>query len=272
VCINFNELKPIVELFTQNDLTEIIHLQPDGWSDILPFYNFYIKTNFCYPIKIKIEDKIAGIGVAILHEDTAWLAHIIVHINHRNKGLGSVITQSLIDFVMKKQYKTILLIATKLGESVYSKLGFEKETEYINFKQEEPLIINDNSIAFNAIFQQQILALDEQISGEQRKQLLLPHLPHAKLIIENNLVRAAYLPTLGEGAIIADNEEAGIKLLNIKHTAIRRTAMPIDNKVGCDFLFNNGFTEVFRGTRMFLGKRIKTKFENNYSRIGGNLG
>jgi GNAT superfamily N-acetyltransferase len=265
-------LELTIKNIIQNDFAEISHLQPEGWSNILPYYNFYVNSNFCHAVKITQNNKILGVGAAIMHEHTAWLGHIIVHTDHRNKGLGKMITQSLIDFLYPKQIKTILLIATTLGEPVYRRLGFEKETEYINFKQEKNLTLLSEGMAFSKAYEKQILDLDQKVSGELRSRLLSPHLEHAKLIIENNCVHGFYLPTLGEGCIIAESEEAGIKLLGIKHTAPKKTAMPINNKAGCEFLLRNGFTEAFRGSRMWLGKKISSQPENNYSRIGGNLG
>lgn len=261
-----------VDKLTLRDLEETKVLQPEGWSDITPYFNFYIHSNFCYPIKIVSGNQIVGVGNAIIHSDTAWLSHIIVGIQYRNRGLGALITKSLIDIVHKQKIPTILLIATKSGEPVYQKAGFVKETEYQSFIQEKKFIINDESIPFHSSYEKQILDLDKKISGELRGALLKPHLHESRLIVDNQMLKGFYLPTLGEGMIMADADDAGIKLLSIKHREIQRTALPVNNRAAHQFLLKQGFAEGFKGTKMFLGKPISCCPEKNFSRIGGNLG
>jgi ribosomal protein S18 acetylase RimI-like enzyme len=262
-----------VENLIQNDLACLSQLQPEGWPDILVHYKFYLNSTFCLPVKIEIDNKIVAIGAAIMHKQTAWLGHIIVHEEYRNKGLGSTITQSLIESLHKADYKTILLIATKLGEPVYKKLGFEKETEYVSYATpQNNLNIFEDVIPFEIGFKKQLLELDYLATGEMRKHILTPHLLNGKLILENKSVKGFYLPTLGEGLIIANTPDAGKKLLMNKLTTGSRMALPADNTVGVEFLLQNGFTEGFRGAKMRLGQKIICRPEIIYSRIGGNLG
>ena len=111
------------------DLNFIAELQPLGWQDIVPTIDFYTKSHFCLPIKVTIDKKIVAIGTAIVHNDIAWLAHIIVHPDNRNQGIGNLITKTLVENLESKRCDTIYLIATALGEPVYKKLGFETETD-----------------------------------------------------------------------------------------------------------------------------------------------
>jgi len=96
------------------DLELITALQPPDWPNIIPSIEFYIISTFCFPIKLIIDNKIVGIGTTIIHNDIAWLAHIIVHPEHRNQGIGKIITQTLVDSLQTK-CDTIYLIATDLG-------------------------------------------------------------------------------------------------------------------------------------------------------------
>ena len=106
-------------------------LQPEGWTDIVPDFKFYIKNIFCNPIKIIQDDIIVGIGSRILFKDTGWLGHIIVDEGYQNKGIGTYIVEYLRDYLSREGACTISLIATKSGSQVYGKLGFSKETEYL---------------------------------------------------------------------------------------------------------------------------------------------
>ena len=86
------EIKPLV----QNDLISIPPILPPGWDSAMPSIQFYTTSDFCFPIKVTIGNKIVGTGTSIIHNDVAWLAHIIVHPDHRNQGIGKLITESLI--------------------------------------------------------------------------------------------------------------------------------------------------------------------------------
>ena len=119
----------------QSEVGLLIDLQPQGWRDISPIFDFYSKSAFCFPVKATIDNKIVGIGTTVIHNDIAWLAHIIVHHDNRNKGIGQLITQTLVDSSKAKKCHTIYLIATDLGAPVYEKIGFETETEYLFFRQ-----------------------------------------------------------------------------------------------------------------------------------------
>jgi GNAT superfamily N-acetyltransferase len=255
------------------DLDKIPDLQPPDWDNIIPVLKFYCSSQFCNPIKIVENGIITGIGTSILHHDTAWLAHIIVHPDHRNKGLGKTITSALVNDLDRKKFRTILLIATPLGEFVYRKLGFEYITEYIFFRDgrcdpPDLFVISE----FDEKYRVQLFELDRQISGEIRRELLSPHLAPAKLIVSNSKLEGFYFPTLGEGLIMAKNEEAGLKLLQLKLSSTSKIALPADNKKGVEFLLQNNCKEFKRAVRMHLGDKLSWQPENLYSRIGGNLG
>ena len=77
-------------------MSEIKNLQPEGWSDIIPDFEYYIKSPFCNPIKTKINNKFIGIGTSIIFDKTSWLAQIIVDSNFRRRGIGQQIVQELL--------------------------------------------------------------------------------------------------------------------------------------------------------------------------------
>src|SRR5688500_3639509 len=125
----------IFDLFP-DELNDLIALQPEGWPDIRPHFQFYFNSSFCSPIKLVADKKIVGIGSCIYHRETAWLGHIIVHKEFRNQGIGTKITQALVERALEINSSTISLIATELGEPVYAKLGFRKESDYCFFTKE----------------------------------------------------------------------------------------------------------------------------------------
>jgi len=263
-----------VEPFGFSDLSQLDPLQPHGWSSIIPFYQFYSQTDFCYPIKFMSGGKIIGIGSAILHGHTGWLAHIIVDTNFRGQGIGTKITQELVQQARRSGAKTISLLASALGEPVYRKLGFVKDTDYLFLKGEKVVTSHHKkSIPFNTTFKNGILELDARISGEDRSKLLTPHLASAKIIMDQNNLSGFYLPSLGEGLIIAETPEAGSALMSEKYQdGEGRAVLPKENEVGISFLLKNNFTQFLTGSRMHLGTEIDWHPSKIYNRIGGNLG
>lgn len=261
--------------FTENDLQFIPQLQPPDWIDVTPVYRNYLQADFCNPMTIELEGKVAGVGNTILHKDSVWLSHIIVNPNIRNKGIGTHLTQALIDSV-KDHYDTILLIATPLGEFVYNKLHFETENEYIVFKREETqsnFAVSENIIPYQDTFKEQLLTLDQMISAEDREVSLSKHLPASSVYITNGIVEGYFIPGIGEGTIVANTPVAGIELMKLKfNSPVDKGILPAENKAGIEFLQQHGFKEIAKIKRMRLGKPISWQPDKIYNRVGGFLG
>ena len=265
---------PEIAPFTSRDLNAVAELQPDGWPDIFPSIQYYCKSDFCFPLKATLAGKVVGIGTVIIHGYTAWLAHIIVSPNHRNAGIGSAITKALIDFSQRNSCRSLLLIATALGEPVYKKFGFEVETKYLFFDNGMSLSpqVSPEISVFQKIHEEPLFELDRMVSGEDRKKLLGEHLNNTLVFVENNLLKGFFMPTLGEGLIIADSQAAGLALMKLRTASTKKFCIPVLNEIALNFLSQHGFTEYRRASRMILGEKVAWDGSKIYSRIGGNLG
>ncbi len=261
---------------TATDLEELRKLQPEGWSDIIPETEFYIRSPFCFPLKAQTENCMAGMGSAIIYENTAWLAHIIVHPDFRNRGIGLHIVNELLQIVECRHIKSCLLIATELGRPVYTKAGFRPVTEYVFMIRENampPGSCSTNVISYTGKFRKQLLQMDKLITGENRESLLSLHMDESLLYVSDDALHGYYMPSLKEGPVIADTQEAGLELMKIKCAASQRVVLPADNLLAIDFLGKNGFVQSStQGTRMIRGSDIDWQPGNIYSRIGGNFG
>ncbi len=258
-----------------SDIRYISELLPFGWEGVIPIIDWYTNSNFCFPIKVRINKKIVGIGATIIHNKTAWLAHIIVHSDYRNQGIGKVITQTLVDIAHSKGCETVYLLATELGEPVYKKIGFEIETEYIIFSCEltnKTFNCPENIIAINRDFKKQILDIDRLVSGENRILLIEQHLSKGFLYLQENEVQGVYFPSLGNGLIIATTYIAGQELMKLRLKSKDFAAFPIDNLFGTEFMKQNKFKENRTEKRMRLGNKRDWQPQNIYNSIGGNLG
>ena len=263
-----------IQPIAYRDLHKVLDLQPPGW-DIMPSIEFYTQHDYCFPIKLTRDQKIIGIGTTIIHNDVAWLAHIIVHPDYRNQGIGIFITQKLVDRVRAENCDTVYLLATELGEPVYKKTGFEVETEYLSFKGtiESGVTVDMKNIFPNAgDFQKQIAQLDQQVSGEDRMFHLKSYLPSGYVYVQENEVMGYYLPTLGDGLIIATGDEAGFELMKLRLQSKDFAVFPGDNKNAIAFMQKLGFEEFRTQKRMRLGNQRHWEPTGIYNRIGGNLG
>jgi GNAT superfamily N-acetyltransferase len=264
-----------ISAITKNDIEALRELQPEGWPDIIPFFNFYTNNSFCKPLKFTKQNRIIGIGSAIIFPSSAWLGHIIVPPDYRNQGMGSIITQTLVEHAKGINCQTISLIATDLGKPVYEKLGFLTKTNYQFYKKDDlkpSNIISDLTQPATSEFFSDILALDKQAYGEERSELLLPHLENAQIYVENNLLKGFYLPTLGEGLIVAKDTNSGIELSKLMFKTRNTIVLPQENEGSIKFLKQEGFTLIKSASKMYLGENLDTEQQLIFNRSGGNVG
>ena len=276
ICKMDGEMLMIIEDIQLKDMEQVKKLSPKDWGDITPIIKYYIHSSFCFPMKVCIDKKIVGIGTGILHDQTAWLAHIIVHSQFRNQGIGSKIVQELINIIRTKGYSTISLIATESGFPVYKKAGFREITRYqflVRDQQRRKTYSKSNHIvAYQEKYKSDLLSLDATITGEERSNLLVSCLSDCCVYLKDSRVTGFYMPNLGEGMIVADDAEAGIELMKIKYSTCDKAVLPIENRIGIEFLKENGFSETIQARKMILGEEILWEPSKIYSRIGGNLG
>ena len=262
--------------FTFDDLRRIRHLQPEGWTDIVPEFEYYLRKPFCFPIKVTIGDQIAGTGAAIALGSTGWLAHIIVDPAERKKGLGTLIVNELMHILRGQGVRTFLLIATEAGKSLYLRTGFRIKTEYIFHKRETPCPEyrhTANIVSFSQNFRRELLNIDRRVTGENREELLGYSLENASLFISDSALLGYYIPGVGEGPVIALTAEAGLELMKLKYANVSKAVLPAENITGLGYLRSMGFEMTpTRGTRMVMGEDIPWEPEKIYSRIGGNFG
>lgn len=258
-----------------SDTQKLINLTPEGWPSIVPQFEFYTNTDFCFPIKITINSEIIGVGTTIIHENTAWLAHIIVSPKHRNKGIGKIITKKLIEQAYQKNCETILLIATELGAYVYEKLDFNTDTTYLFYKISENTkkhIPSKFVIPYEKEMKEEILAIDKKTTGENRIKIIEPHLKNTLVYVNNKIIEGVFMPTFGEGFITAITPTAGIELLKLRLNTRQNVIVPADNITVTEYMNLNNHKVVYKAKKMRLGKEIPMSLSNIYARIGGYLG
>lgn len=263
-----------IELLEAEDIALLNKVQPEGWYDIRPIHRYYFDEEHCFTYKLMVEGEIAGIGTIIYHRNIAWLAHILVKESFRKRGFGIAISKHLLEESEKNNIETVYLKATDMGAPLYSKLGFETETEYIAYKDFKPYSgqLSSNICAYNHDLNEEVLGLDFDITGEIRVADLNPVLDSTYLYVKNNVVEGVYYTELGDGHIIADTEEAGLELMKFRLTSAEDAIFPQENSSAKEFMENLNVKASYTIKRMRLGKKQVLDFSKMFNRIGGYLG
>ncbi len=265
----------IVHEFDIKRLESVGRLQPPDWNDIKPFFEFYARNDFCRPVMVLDGADIIGVGNATSNGATGWLAHIIVDRDYRGMGVGSLLTGHLVDHLRALGCRTILLIATEAGRKLYERFGFETVDEYLRFDDVMVLqdVQNGNVRRYRKDDFERLMALDREVSGEDRSSMLAQFLEEARVYAPGPAVEGFFLPALDEGLIVAANDEAGLTLLELKHNRRRRrTVVPEENGAAVRYLSSMGCEVVSRIPRMILGEKISWRPELIFSRAGGFYG
>lgn len=256
------------------DLSAVKSIQPPDWNNIVPMHEFYLNSDFCKTFKCLVNDQVIAIGTAILHPEVAWIAHVIVAPEHRNKGLGLMLTDYLVKYIQSHHLQTIYLLATPLGEPVYKKLGFIPEGTYTFYREglkpEKPTL--ECIQGYHSSYLSDILEMDYLAYGEPRELRLEPFLDSTLLYIENKKLIGFYVPDFGEGLIISKAKEAGIKLQSLRLQTQTVAIVPDDNKAMNEFFKQHQY-DVFRNaTRMRLGIERPLNPGLIYQRVSGQIG
>ncbi len=278
-------LRPLEE----SDKEALLDLQPPGWRDIVPVFEWYVRAPFCVPIGAFDGKTLTGAGSAILFKSTAWLGHIIVHPEWRRQGVATTVITRLLEQIEIAGIPGVCLVATDDGKALYERFGFTEICAYDVFERDAPRAqhgrpefssnrtgpatdVFPGVAAAAAPDYEEILRLDQRISGEDRLELLRLHLATSRIVRSEGSVCAAFFPELGEGLLEAESEEAAAGLLPLRLRGSSRCVLPEPNRAGRALLEHQGFLRTRRGTRMHRGAGPTFRPECLYSRIGGNLG
>lgn len=249
---------------------------PDWNTDLSSIFFFHFGQPYFHPIAAELDGMLVGCAMGLWNGNAGWLGNIIVLPEYRSYGIGSALTDYLVGFLQAKECTSMILIATKMGEPVYRKLGFETVSQYIFLEREKaPVPARTSGIRpLNPKDTSRLLELDRVITGEDRRPFLSRFLvgswghetPSGEL-------DGFYLPSLKPGPVLAINDEAGKDLLLFKISqGSKIIIVPEENLTALQFLLQNDFKETIRAPRMTLGKDVDWHPEWVYSRGAGYCG
>jgi GNAT superfamily N-acetyltransferase len=272
LCFLLFSLMEIRKLSPQ-DIPLIKDLTPDDWSDITPYFQFYLNLDNCQTFLFLEAENIIGTGNINYSADLAWLSHIIVLPAYRGNGVGSRITEFLLAETRKHRCSQVILAATAMGEPIYKKSGFVPVCKYLFFKSGSLNL--QSSMEIQDLLpedQKQVLEMDLSVTGEDRS-YLFKNAFKGHVIKTGSKILGYYLPEVWDGPVIASDSKAGLALLNLKLQQKGFVVLPENNKVAVNALLESGAEEFHAPvTRMILHPPFSWFPENIYGRIAGAFG
>jgi GNAT superfamily N-acetyltransferase len=248
---------------------------PEEWHfDIISFMKLHFGKNYFFPLVAENSGEIVGVGNGIYTGRSAWLGNIIVREDERGRGIATRITQSLLNNLQKMNCTSFLLIATKQGEPLYRKLGFETTDHYHFFKITKPMPPPEQSHIRNiaGVNTEMLLKLDRLATSEDRQELLSEFTGKGFLFSKHD-ANGFYLSDFDQGLIVANKPEAGLSLLQLKVSmGTQSVVIPDKNTTALEFMVQMGYRSHGSAPRMLLGDPLNWKPEYIYSRAAGYCG
>jgi ribosomal protein S18 acetylase RimI-like enzyme len=115
----------IQKVETMEQLIEVINFdRPDDCTDWGPILDFW-KTMYSYIGYF--DGKVVTMATAIVHHGKVFLSTVGTKPDYRNRGYGTAISKYALQSAIEASGSTIsLLHASKMGKSVYEKIGFKE--------------------------------------------------------------------------------------------------------------------------------------------------
>jgi ribosomal protein S18 acetylase RimI-like enzyme len=250
---------------------------PEWKTDISQQFTVYFGQPYFHPIVAELAGDIVGCANGLLNQAAGWLGNIIVLPEYRGQGIGSALTAHLVEYFRLQGCTSQVLVATKLGEPVYAKLGFTVRSTYTFLRSEEavparptPHVRRAEPGDFEAMRE-----LDREITGEKRTAFLEQFLADGWVYQADAPVPLAgfFLPGLASGPILARDSGVGLELLQFKlGLGCTFVVVPTANQPALDFLVGAGFQVESTAPRMTLGAELDWKPGEVFSRGGGYCG
>lgn len=221
-------------------------------------------------------------------DDIAWIAMVLVDESARGLGLGRKMLEHALDFLKKRQVKTIRLDATEMGKPLYGKLGFMEEYQVIRYMRPatNDLLPAPANVMRKQPVNEKIPAFDHRISATNRTNLIR-HLDQEKDSLlaarsdtTGNLTAYAGVRPgnrafqIGPAVALEANDGKAVLDAILLQTSSRAVFIdiPVENRAAMDWAISNDFTEQRRFTRMYLGEKVRDLPQHIWASFGPEKG
>ncbi len=236
----------------------------EGWGDRRVKMRFVAEHPQCAPFIAEADGAVVGTGVATVNGTVGWIGTIWVDVAWRRRGLGRALTIATMEAAEAAGCRTLVLVATRVGQPLYEGLGFEVQTWYRIL--EAPGIESGPRAARVRTFRPSDLpsmaALDAAATGEDRRHLLAAFAaPDTSLCLDRPdgglggfVVRAPW----GGGATVAPDPDDAMVLLHARRLVAGpdkrvRAGLLADNEAGLARLVADGWTDAWQAPRLIRG-------------------
>jgi GNAT superfamily N-acetyltransferase len=245
----------------------------DDWGDRRSWFEFAVASPQCRTFVAETATgEVVGTGVATVNGPVGWIGTIWVAPAWRGHGVGRLLTEAPIEAAEDAGCRTLVLVATEVGQPLYERLGFTVQTWYRIV--EAPGIAPDAPGADIIDARRTVrtwrpddldamAALDAAATGEDRRHLLAAFAsPDGTRVVVGTddrprgfVVRAPW----GGGATIAPDGDDAMAVLDARRRAsgpertVRAGVVEL-NTDGLARLEAAGWTEAWRAPRLVRGE------------------
>ena len=202
--------------------------------------------------------------------DVAWVGMVLVHPEHRRRGIGRALLIHCIAWLQARRMRCIKLVATPAGKQVYDILGFKSEWMLVRWEHAGLQVAKPADARvrpWRASDLRVIAPLDTSAFGVSREKLVeaLASQSRFALVLETVRGRVAGYGFMRPGSratylgpIAAASDEVGLQLVEALLTNITGERVfwdiPDANTAAGDWARQHGFTQQRMLTRMHLGE------------------
>jgi len=188
----------------------------------------------------------------------AWIGMMLVHPDHRRKGIASALMQRALEYLNASGVECIKLDATPAGEPVYARLGFQQEWRFNRWQKpsdESPVLVHPSSP------QTLPCEIDLAAFGVDRGHWLRLLADDSAVVVHDNgfgMLRSGRVATY-LGPITAEGADAAADIVDTLLSGVHGPVvwdMPSPNTAGEQLARSRGFEPVRDLTRMWMGKRL----------------
>jgi ribosomal protein S18 acetylase RimI-like enzyme len=245
----------------------------DDWGDRRSWFQYATTQPGISPF-VAVEraadgsERLVGTGVASAHGPVGWVGTIWVDPGRRGTGLGRALTQATIDVLDAAGCRTLLLVATEVGQPLYERMGFSVATRYRILEapgiDPGPAPADPGIRAFRPDDFGAMVALDRAATGEDRAAALARFAtPVSTRVLEGAAgVRAFVIRApWGGGATIAASTGDALRILDARRRASGpggrvRVGLLEENAEGLAALAAAGLTPIWSAPRLVRGEPL----------------
>ena len=160
-------------LMTTSDIPAAMRLKEfAGWNQTASDWNRFLAENPEGCFVMEVEGLVRGSVTTIIYGGhLAWIGMVLVHPEHRGRGIGTRLLERAINYLDARGVRTTKLDATPLGLPIYERLGFRREFEIERWMLQR-VRGSPKPQMWNATASEDILKLDCEVFGANRSSLL----------------------------------------------------------------------------------------------------